>query len=126
MRSPVRLWLAAPKRSTSFLGSVSFCVCVRRTQHRLTACGQHHFERSENIVINKRTQNDVTAEAVNDVMLRINDVLPLAKTMLLLKRKYTPTRDNVALRAISCYNTHGQCHIDNTESRPLYYLYYKI
>ena len=48
----------------------------------MTACGQHHFERSENIVINERTQNDVTAEAVNDVMLRINDVLPLAKTML--------------------------------------------
>ena len=67
MRSPVRLWLAAPKRSTSFLRSASFCVCVHRTQHRLTACGQHHFERSENIVINKRTQNDVTAEAVNGV-----------------------------------------------------------
>ena len=51
-----------------------------RTQHRLTE-GQHHFERSENIVINRRTQNDVvlrtnnvTPCGVNDVMLRINDV----------------------------------------------------
>ena len=25
----------------------------------MAACGQHHFERSENIVFNKRTQNDV-------------------------------------------------------------------
>ena len=48
------------KKKHFLLGSVSFCVCVRRTQHRLTACGQHHFERSENIVFNKRTQNDVT------------------------------------------------------------------
>ena len=29
------------------------------TQHRLTACGQHHFEQSENIIVRLRTQNDV-------------------------------------------------------------------
>jgi len=38
-----------------------FCVCVLWTQHRLTACGQHHFEQGENIVIQMRTQNDITA-----------------------------------------------------------------
>ena len=36
-----------------------FCVCVRRTQHRLTACGQHHFVRSTNIIPQQRTQNGV-------------------------------------------------------------------
>lgn len=61
-----------------------FVFVSARTQHRLTDCGQHHFERSENIIVRLRTQNDVTAEAVNDVMLRINDVLLLAKTMLRL------------------------------------------
>ena len=51
--------MAPPKRNTSFWEVFSFCVCVRRTQHSLAACGQHHFERSENIVFNKRTQNEV-------------------------------------------------------------------
>ena len=51
--------VSSSKKKHFLLGSVSFCVCVRKTQHRLAACGQHHFEQSENIVINKRTQNEV-------------------------------------------------------------------
>ena len=35
-----------------------FHLC-RRAQHHLTE-GQHHFERSENIIVRLRTQNDVT------------------------------------------------------------------
>jgi len=49
----------------------------------LTACGQHHFERSENIVFNKRTQNEVAfgkqccashkrCGLANDVAIRAN------------------------------------------------------
>ena len=38
----------------------------------MTACGQHHFSHSENIIIQTRTQNDVTPCGVNDVMLRID------------------------------------------------------
>ena len=71
------------KKKHFLLGSVSFCVCVRRTQHRLTASGQHHFEQSENIVFNKRTQNEVAfgkqccashkrCGLANDVALRAN------------------------------------------------------
>ena len=37
-------------------------------QHHLRACTQHHFERSENIIVRLRTQ-------MNDVALRANDVL---------------------------------------------------
>ena len=47
------------KKQSASSEVLCFFVCVRRTQHRLAACGQHHFERSENIVFNKRTQNDV-------------------------------------------------------------------
>ena len=32
---------------------LNFFICVRRTQHHLTE-GQHHFERSENIIIHSR------------------------------------------------------------------------
>ena len=53
-----------------------FHLC-RKAQHRLTE-GQHHFERSENIIVRLRHKtmlrqvaNDVLR---NDVMLRINDV----------------------------------------------------
>ena len=57
---------------------MDFFICVRRTQHHLTE-GQHHFERSENIIVRLRTQmNEVALRANdvlrNDVMLRINDV----------------------------------------------------
>ena len=51
-----------------------FVFVSARTQHRLTACGQHLFEQSENIVKYLRTQNDVTPYCANDVMLRINDI----------------------------------------------------
>ena len=38
-----------------------FFICVRRTQHHLTE-GQHHFERSENIIPHEAAQmNDVAA-----------------------------------------------------------------
>ena len=57
------------------------CVCdlffvfvSARTQHRLTACGQHHFSHCENIIVLFRTQNDVMANAINDVMFCVNDV----------------------------------------------------
>ena len=51
-----------------------FFICVRRTQHRLST-GQHHFERSENFIVRKRTQiNEVTGYAVNEVVLRTNEV----------------------------------------------------
>ena len=76
--------VSSSKKKHFLLGSVSFFVCVRRTQPRLAACGQHHFERSENIVFNKRTQNDVAfgkqscasyrrcGLAPNDVALYVN------------------------------------------------------
>ena len=67
----------------------------------MTACGQHHFEQSENIVFNKRRQNDVMAKAINDAMLRINDVLLLAKTKLRLRRNYNACID---LLPLLCYN----------------------
>ena len=67
------------KKSKSF--DLDFFICVRRTQLHLTE-GQHHFEQSENIIPHlcghktmlRQAANDVTARAVNDVMLRINDV----------------------------------------------------
>ena len=57
-----------------------------RTQQRLGAGGQHHFEQSENIVFNKRTQNEVAfgkqccashkrCGFANDVALRANLML---------------------------------------------------
>ena len=60
---------------TSLSGFFHLC---RKAQHHLTE-GQHHFERSENIIVLLRHKtmlrqvaNDVLR---NDVMLRINDVL---------------------------------------------------
>ena len=46
-------------KKTCYGKSFFVCVCVRRTRHRLTACGQHHFVRSTNIVPIERTQNGV-------------------------------------------------------------------
>ena len=61
----------------------------------MTAYGQHHFSRSENLIVRLRTQNEVMANAINDVMLRINDVTPcgvndlgLRPTILHFVQKY--------------------------------------
>ena len=51
----------------------SFCICVRRTQHRFAVKPQTSFSRRLTS-FRLRTQNDVTPCGVNDVMLRINDV----------------------------------------------------
>ena len=56
-----------------------------RTQHRLRVYSQHHFERSENIVFNKR--HKTMLPSANSVVLRTNDVA--SPTMLRLRRKYT-------------------------------------
>ena len=45
---------------------LDFFICVRRTGHHLTE-GQHHYERSEYIIVRLRTQ-------MNDVVLRTNEV----------------------------------------------------
>ena len=105
--SPVRFWVAPPKNKALLWKCFIFCVCVRRTQHRLSACGQHHFEQSENIVFNKRTQNEVTPYGVNDVAfgkqccashkrceLTLNDVALRANIML-----------RIDLLPLLCYNT---------------------
>ena len=87
-RSLVRVQQGEPKRKTRFLSCLSFVFVSARTQHRLTACGQHHFEQSENIVFNKRTQNEVAfgkqccashkrCGFANDVALRANGLDPL-------------------------------------------------
>ena len=52
------------KKSKSF--DLDFFICVRRTQHHLTV-GQHHYERSEYVIVRLRTQ-------MNDVVLCINGV----------------------------------------------------
>ena len=39
----VRVQQGAPKNKALLRKCFIFCVCVRRTQHRLTACGQHHL-----------------------------------------------------------------------------------
>ena len=58
-----------------------FVFVSARTQHRLTACGQHHFSQRENIVIYMRTQNEVMVNAINDIALRQN-MLCFAQMML--------------------------------------------
>ena len=52
---------ASKKQEQVFRLALVFCVCVRRTQHRLTVYGQHHFLRSKNIIVRLRTQNDVAS-----------------------------------------------------------------
>ena len=59
------------KKSKSF--DLDFFICVRRTQHHLTV-GQHHYERSEYIIVRLRTQMNDVVLCTNDVMLRINGV----------------------------------------------------
>ena len=59
------------KKSKSF--DLDFFICVRRTQHHLTE-GQHHFERSENIIHHLCGHKTMLQQVANDVMLRINDV----------------------------------------------------
>ena len=58
----------------------------------MTACGQHHFEQSENIVFNKRTQNDVIPTMQikllygKKVLLCKNDVdLPTVRSIINLR-----------------------------------------
>jgi hypothetical protein len=67
-------WAKNPRSSER-----GFFICVRRTQHHLTE-GQHHFERSENIIPHlcghKRT---MLRQVANDVMLRINNIALHAK-----------------------------------------------
>ena len=58
-----------------------FCVCILGTQHHLTACGQHCFRRSLNIIPPWWTQNEVV-RGTNDVMQSINDVTPSEYMML--------------------------------------------
>ena len=99
--SPVRFRVAPPKRNTSFWEVFLFVFVSVRTQHRLIVCGQHHFLRSKNIIPPWRTQNNVMATAINDVMLYINDVLPSAKMLLRLCRKYTFARE--MLRVLQTY-----------------------
>ena len=53
------------------------------TQHRFAVKPQTSFDRKVNIIPPWRTQNDVVLRT-NDAMLRINDVLPSAKTLLRL------------------------------------------
>ena len=103
------------KETLPFLGSVSFCVCVRRTQHRLRVYSQHHLT----------VRSTSLSEYGHKTMLRLrrkrcgyaNDVLPLAKTMLRLRRKYTPTRDDVALRANIWYNLQHKRGDSNERSK---------
>ena len=74
---------------------------VPQAQHHLTE-GQHHYERSEYIIVRLRTQtmlqqvaNDVVlrtnevAVSANDVMLRINDVglRPMIKQLYFRKQR---------------------------------------
>ena len=59
--------------------AVDFFICVRRTQHHLRACTQHHLSFSSTSFRRRRTQmNDVALRANdvlrNDVTLRVNDV----------------------------------------------------
>ncbi len=70
------------------------------TQHRFAVKPQTSFDRKVNIIPPWRTQNDVVLRT-NDAMLRINDVLPSAKTMLRLRRKYTLSRG--ILRFVQMY-----------------------
>ena len=74
---------SSSKKKRFLLGSVSFCVCIRRTQHRLRVYSQHHFSQSENIVPLWRTQNEVAfgkqccashkrCGFANDVAIRAN------------------------------------------------------
>ncbi len=86
---PAVLFRVAPPKNKALLRKCFiFCVCVRRTQHRFATQLQTSFDR-RSTSFRLRTQNDVMAKAINDVMLYINDVLPSAKTLLRLCRKYT-------------------------------------
>ena len=49
---------------------LDFFICVRRTQHHLTE-GQHHFERSENIIV-RLWHKTMLRQVANDVLR--NDV----------------------------------------------------
>ena len=55
--------------------------------------GLHHFERSENLcgykMMLRQVKNGVTAYAVNDVMLRINDVGSRPRIVVLRKNGLT-------------------------------------
>ena len=58
------------KKALPFFGKCFFCVCVRRTQHRLRVYSQHHLT--------------VRSTSLSEYG---------HKTMLRLRRKYTPTRE---------------------------------
>ena len=76
---------------------------VRRTQHRLTA-GQHHFERSENFIVRRRTQ-------MNEVVLRTNDV-DLRPMMLQSANEVAFGKRNRAVRLYADYsNLRIQLHL---------------
>ena len=78
------------QKTKDFERSPLFFVFVsERTQHRLTACGQHHFTQRENIIPLADTKR-CFAFVKNDVMLRINDVTPCGV-------------NDVALRAVIWY-----------------------
>ena len=67
----------ASKKSIAI--AMDFFICVRRTQHHLRACTQHHLTKGQHHSAARRTQmNEVALRANgvlrNDVMLRINDV----------------------------------------------------
>ena len=64
--------VSSSKKKRFLLGSVSFCVCVRRIQHRFATQLQTSFDR-RSTSFRLRTQNEV-ALCANSVMLRTNDV----------------------------------------------------
>ena len=57
---------APAKKSKS--KDLDFFICVRRTQHHLSACTQYHLTKGQHHSAARRTQ-------MNDVALRANDVL---------------------------------------------------
>ena len=85
--SPVQIWVAPPKRKTRWKSCLSFCVCVRRTQHRLRVYSQHHltFRSTSFRFSGHKTTLPYGKQCCashkrcgitpNDVALRANDVL---------------------------------------------------
>ena len=63
----VLFWTTEPKRKTRWKSCLSFCVCVRKDTTSFASSLATSFDIQVNIIVRIRTQNDVTAEAVNGV-----------------------------------------------------------